>query len=305
MSECRITHVRYVGLGVRSFDRQVGFYQDLWGLVAEQSESGVSYLAAAGSTDPYSLRLRKAGEDRVDVVSFAVPTAADVDWYAERLIARRVRMISGPASLDTAGGGYGMRFHDPDGRTVEIAAGLTPRMAREVAEREHVPTGLSHVVLNSPDLPATTRWYVEVLGFAITDYLEDVMVFLKSATDFHHCLALAQGPHVSLNHVAYETRGLDEYLRATGSMMRAGGDLVWGPGRHGPGDNTFAYFCDESGFVAEYTTALERIADFEAWAPRVWKRVPQESDQWGTACVRRPEPFVGRPDPGLWTPPPF
>ncbi len=305
MNDCRITHVRYVALGVRNYDAQVGFYRDLWGLAPEHSETGVCYLAAEGSADPYALRLRGAAEDRVDLVSFAVPTRADVDWYAERLLARRVPLIGRPGELQTAGGGYGVRFHDPEGRTLEIAAGLAQRAAREVKEREHIPTGLSHVVFNSPDLPAITRFYTEVLGFAVSDYLEDVMVFLKSATDFHHCLALSQGPHVSLNHVAYETRGLDEYLRATGALMRAGGDLVWGPGRHGPGDNTFAYFADQSGFVAEYTTALQRIGDFEAWVPRVWRRVPEESDQWGTACVRRPEPFIGRPDPGLWTPPPF
>ena len=34
---------------------------------------------------------------------------------------------------------------------------------------------------------------------------------------------------------------------------------MWGPGRHGPGSNTFAYFQDPNGFVAEYTTALEEI----------------------------------------------
>jgi catechol 2,3-dioxygenase-like lactoylglutathione lyase family enzyme len=304
-AECRITHVRYVGLGVTDLDSGLGYYRDLWGLTPETVDGDLAFLAADGSTDPYALRLRRTDENRVDLVSFAVRCTADVDWYTEKLVASGVQLVDEPGRLDAPGGGYGVRFLDPvEGRTLEIAADWRPRKARAVAEGEHVPTGLSHMVMNSTRMPELVDFFSDVLGFFQSDYLEDVMVFLKGDTPAHHQFAISTNDYANLNHVAYETRGLDEYMRAAGHMMRSGQEMVWGPGRHGPGSNTFAYFQDPNGFVAEYTTALENIEDVERWQPRVWQRVPAQSDQWGTACVRNPKPFIGVPDPGLWTPPP-
>jgi catechol 2,3-dioxygenase-like lactoylglutathione lyase family enzyme len=303
--ECRITHIRYIGLAVADLDSGLGYYRDLWGLTPQTVDGDLAFLAAEGSSDPYTLRLRGAEDNRIDVVSFAVRTRGDVDWYAERLRRAGVRLLADPSDVDMPGGGYGFRFLDPvEGRTMEIAAGWVARQAREVAEGEHVPTGLSHVVLNTARLPEFVDFLSTHLGFFQADYLEDVMVFLKGDTPAHHMFAVSANAHANLNHVAYETRGLDEYMRAAGHMMRSGQEMVWGPGRHGPGSNTFAYFQDPNGFVAEYTTALENIEDVERWQPRVWQRVPAQSDQWGTACVRNPKPFIGVPDPGLWTPPP-
>lgn len=302
--ECRITHVRYVALGVVDLDSSLGFYRDEWGLAAEHVEGDLAFLAAEGSTDPFALRLRGLGENRLDLVSFAVPDRADVDWYADRLRGD-IRLLSEPGPVETLGGGYGFRFLDPvEGRTLEIAADVTARAAREIGAREHIPTGISHMVMNSAHLPELVDFFHRRLGFYKSDYLEDVMVFLKGATPVHHQFAVAANIHANVNHVAYETRGIDEYMRAAGQLVRRGHAMVWGPGRHGPGDNTFAYFADPNGFVAEYTTALEPIENLALWQPRVWNRVPEESDQWGTACARNPEPFVGKPDQGLWTPPP-
>lgn len=304
-AECRITHVRYVALGVADLDASLGYYRDLWGLTPIAADGDVAFLGADGSSDPFALRLRAAGHNRIDVLSFAVPTRADVDWYAQRLSAMDVRLISAPNGLDAPGGGYGFRFFDPiEGRTFEIAADWTPKAAREIAEGEHVPTGLSHVVLNSARMPELVEFFSSALGFFQSDYLDDVMVFLKGATPAHHQFAVSANAHANLNHIAYETRGLDEYMRAAGNLVRSGQEMVWGPGRHGPGSNTFAYFQDPNGFVAEYTTQLELIEDVATWRPRVWRRIPEQSDVWGTACKRDPRPFVGQPDEGLWTPPP-
>ena len=61
-------------------------------------------------------------------------------------------------------------------------------------------------------------------------------------------------------------RGLDEYMRGTGRVMRAGIKKIWGPGRHNAGNNTFSYFLDPSGNTMEYTTELEKI-ETDPWHP--------------------------------------
>lgn len=302
--KCRISHVRYVGLGVIDLADQVEFYRDSWGLVERENSDGLAFMGAVSTKDPYVLRLRQADRPRLDVISFAVPEAADVDAYHNHFRETGVTIVSAPRLVQTPGGGYAMRIFDPDGRTLEIAAEVDEVQSRELLEREWTPGKLSHVVVNTTDLEGLTRWYADALGMGVSDRLEDVMVFLHADNQWHHTMALARGPYSAVNHVAYETRGIDEYLRASGRLIREGETCVWGPGRHGPGDNTFAYFQDRSGFVTEYTTALQVVDNWSTWTPRVHPMNPEWSDQWGTACARNPEPFLGPgPDVAFEAPP--
>lgn len=303
MTTCLITGVRHVGLAVPRLAESAAFYEHEWGLLPAHRERDIIFLAAAGSPEHYVLRLRHADDRRIDLLSLAVADRAAVETVAERVIAAHCPIGTEPASMSTPGGGFGFRFFDPDGRTVEVSAEVQPRPFREIVEAESIPARLSHVVINSPDMERMVRFYVQVLGFRVSDYLEDKMTFLR-CTSVHHAVAIASAPHTSLNHVAYEMRGVDEYMRGTGRILRSGHELVWGPGRHGPGNNTFSYFQDPGRFVCEYTTELA-VCDELRHQPRVYRSVPEESDLWGTAGRRLAEPFVGVPDAGAWTLPPL
>ena len=118
----------------------------------------------------------------------------------------------------------------------------------------------------------------------------DVMHFMRISNQ-HHSMAIAKGPHTSLHHVSFEMRGLDEYMRGSGRVMRAGFKKIWGPGRHMAGDNTFTYFLDPHGNTVEYTTELE-LLDEDTWHPHVYDfSQPEVTDQWGTA---NPDERTGR-----------
>ena len=59
--------------------------------------------------------------------------------------------------------------------------------------------------------------------------------------------------------------------------------------------------------MVEYTTALERISDEDAWVPRIWPARPEYADRWGTAGAG--EDLFARwhrtlPETGLWGPAP-
>lgn len=233
-----LTHLRHVDLAVPDYDKQLDFYAGVWGLTKVAEDSGISFLAAEGSPESYVVRLRKADEKRLDLVSYGAASAADVDTLAEQLLADGVRLISQPGKVDTPGGGYGFRFFDGDGRTIEVSAEVGARQHRRIEEKEAIPVRLSHVVLNSPDLDATRAWYERHLGFRLSDtlghpHMGDVMHFMRISNQ-HHSMAIAKGPHTSLHHVSFEMRGLDEYMRGSGRVMRSGARKIWGPGlRHG------------------------------------------------------------------------
>jgi catechol 2,3-dioxygenase-like lactoylglutathione lyase family enzyme len=311
MTDRLLTHLRHVDLAVPDFDKQLDFYTTMWGLTPEVTDSGIAFLAAAGSPEQYAVRLRRADEKRLDLIAFGAGTPSDVDALAARLGRTGVRLICEPGRLQTPGGGYGFRFFDNDGRTVEVSSEVAVRQHRKVESGESVPVKLSHVVINAPDPAATVAFYQRHLGFALSDTLTsphvgDVMWFLR-VNRYHHSLAIARCPHVSLHHASFEMRGSDEYMRGPGRLLRAGVAKIWGPGRHLAGNNTFSYFLDPHGNTVEYTTELEEL-DEDAWHPHLYDLSdPMVADQWGTANPMNE--FVAKqsfndPDRGVFVAPP-
>jgi catechol 2,3-dioxygenase-like lactoylglutathione lyase family enzyme len=311
LNEFGITHLRHVDLAVPDYAVQRAFYKDTWGLTEVGTDGDLSYLAAEGSPEQYVVRLRRSADKRLDLISFGATDDAAVDALAQKLDGEGVQLVSTPQPLQTAGGGYGFRFFDVDGRTVEISAGVATRTHRPIEEGEAIPVRISHAVMNSNDLNKTRDWYVDVLGFKLSDslwgpHMGEMMHFMR-CNDWHHSLAIARGPHTSVHHVSFEMRGLDEYMRGTGRVMRAGIKKIWGPGRHLAGNNTFSYFLDPSGNTMEYTTELERL-ETDPWHPSVYDITdPMTQDQWGTSdpmseIIARDS--FNEPDRGVFVAPP-
>jgi hypothetical protein len=111
-----------------------------------------------------------------------------------------------------------------------------------------------------------------------------------------------------VHHVSFELRGIDEYMRGTGRVIRSGAKFVWGPGRHLAGENTFSYFLDPQGNTIEYTTSLQEL-DEDTWHPHVYDiRDPMVADQWGTANPMNElvaKESFNDVDPGLFVAPPL
>jgi catechol 2,3-dioxygenase-like lactoylglutathione lyase family enzyme len=300
-----VTHIRYVGVGVPDFHTERSFVANVWGLPEVAAEGETAYFAAESSRDAYVYRVRAAAERRLDVIAFAVMSDSSVEAMAMRLAASGVRLISEPHRLKGPGGGYGFRFFDGDGRTLEISSGVAERSPRALSRGESIPAALSHVVLHSPDVRKSVAFYERHLGLRVSDWLGDFMGFMR-CNAVHHCLAFIPGP-TSLNHVAFEMRDLDEMMRGVSRLVRANVVLGWGPGRHTAGNNAFSYFIAPSGNVLEYTAEVQRI-DEASWRPTVYTPSPEVTDQWGTGSLHGGGPqMLGAPvpDPGIWVPPPL
>jgi catechol 2,3-dioxygenase-like lactoylglutathione lyase family enzyme len=311
VTERLITHLRHVDLAVPDFETQLDFFTNTWGLTSQTSDTGLAFLAAEGSPEQYVVRLRQSPDKRIDLISFGAATPADVDTLAQQVAADGVTLVSEPGTLQTPGGGYGFRFFDNEGRTVEVSADVAVRQHRKIEEGESIPVRLSHVVINSADPDSTRAFYEKHLGFALSDTLMhprmgEMMWFMR-VNAWHHSMAIARGPHPSLHHASFEMRGIDEYMRGTGRLLRAGVEKIWGPGRHLAGNNTFSYFLDPHGNTVEYTTELD-VIDEDTWHPHMYDfSDPQVSDQWGTA--NQMNEFVAQrsfndPDKGLFVAPP-
>ncbi len=291
----KVTDVRFVGYGVPDLAAEAAFYTDTWKLKKVNEEDGLIYFATEGHDELYVVRLRKSDERQVDVVALAAASRADVDSLHGKVVASGCKIIFAPRELDSFGGGYGFRFFNPDGIEMEISSDVVRGTARKLEDREAIPEKISHVVFHSPQHKEMTQWFIDVLGFGLSDWIGDFMSLIHCDTA-HHRIAFLPGPPC-LNHIAYDMPNVDEMMRGLKRLRRAGFDTVWGPGRHTAGDNTFSYFVTPAGFAVEYTAELEEI-DPATWEARTFQPAPDIMDQWGIGSggpqtMPKPEPDAG------------
>lgn len=293
----RITEIRYVGYAVTDLAAERAFYADKWGLKLVAERDGLVYFATEGHDELYVVRLRQAAQPRVDVIALAAASRADVDKLHAKVQQAGCRIMFAPRNLTTFGGGYGFRFFSPDGLSFEISSDVQRGTARALKKHEALPLRISHIVLHSPDHQAATRFFIDVLGFRLSDWLGDFMSFLR-CNEWHHRIAILPGPPC-LNHVAYDMPDLDEMMRGIAKLKSKEVEIRWGPGRHTAGNNTFSYFVTPNGLTVEYTAELEHI-DEASWQPTVHVPSPSVMDQWGIGTggpKTMPQP---QPDGGLF-----
>ena len=118
------------------------------------------------------------------------------------------------------------------------------------------------------------------MGFRVSDRTKG-MFFVRS-NDSHHSTAFARAGFASLNHIAFEMADMDAVMRGIGRLRDQNMAPAWGPGRHGPGANVFAYFIAPFGPVIEFSTAVEKVPDdYQPGAPEDWTWPEGRIDQWG------------------------
>ena len=274
----RVTEIRYVGYGTSDFDAERKFYADDWGLVEVAATDDMVWFKTHGHDEHHVVRLHRREGNCVEVIALAADSREDVDALLGKVQDAGCRIIHDARELDAPGGGYGFRFFSPDGLPFEISADVKRADKRAMERWEGMPVKISHIVLHSPDHQAAVKFFTDVLGFKVSDWLGDFRCFMR-CNSAHHRIALLPGPPC-LNHVAYDMLSVDDMMRGAARLKKRGTDLRWGPGRHTAGNNTFSYFTTPSGFAVEYTSELEEV-DFETHEYKVHEPGPRVMDQWG------------------------
>lgn len=279
MTRFSVTGLRSVDFVVPDLRAAGAFYTDVWGLTVADRTDGSLWLRGTGS-DAQILALHAGATAAIDTMTFRVAEDADPGALVAAMVARGAHAIATGVQADEPGGGMISSVRDPQGRTIRLVQGDDP--APPLAPDPDRPERLAHVNINSDDVDRDAAFYTDTLGFMLTDRSR-MMAFVRTNRD-HHSVVIADAPVNTLNHVAFQLPGWEGVMRASGRMVDRHFPIGWGPGRHGPGNNVFAYFVDPFGFVIEYTADVLQVDEhYRVGRPEDWTWPPGRSDQWGIA----------------------
>jgi catechol-2,3-dioxygenase len=143
------------------------------------------------------------------------------------------------------------------------------------------PRKLGHVVIGTPDTEASQRFFVDGIGFQVSDQVRGVAAFMRCSTD-HHNLLIQPSPVAFLHHTSWQVEDVDEVGR--GAMRMLDGHParhIWGLGRHSIGSNFFWYLRDPAGNFSEYYSDMDTITDDQLWTPGTWEPSLRALYTWG------------------------
>ncbi len=278
-NQASVTAVRSVDLAVQDIDLARSFFANVWNLQEVAEDGGIVYFRATGRCfHVLSLRAAPANETGLVRIVLGADDRNAVDRLFEQVTAFGSTTDDAPRRLVGPGGGYGFGFTDPEGRNFAVACDFADHA--EGAAQADRPTKLSHVNLNCSDNDATFAFLSGALGFKLSDRTRQFR-FIRCNSD-HHSLVLGFNDNANLNHIAFEMPDLDSVMRGIGRMRDHGYAVEWGPGRHGPGNNAFAYFCGPGELPIEYTGEMQQIDDsYRVGGPEDWTWPPGRLDHWG------------------------
>jgi len=220
-------------------------------------------------------------------LTFEVDTAAEL-----AALAARFKLSDVEFTLGTGDGAFDMNnslwFKDPDGNSIEIAVApedllLSPATVAPPRGRRSVPRpyGVQHIALYTPRLDTMVEFYTEALGFDISDWLLRERAWLRCNHN-HHTMLFIQG-EPGVDHVSYNVADGAELLLWADYLSKYQVPILWGPGRHGAGNDLFLRFADPEGMHIELSAEMQQYYDQDVTIPpRLWHTRAMALNLWGT-----------------------
>jgi catechol 2,3-dioxygenase-like lactoylglutathione lyase family enzyme len=269
-----VTRIGQVGLNVADLDRSIAFFERVLGLRVTLREGGRAYLTC--DARHHEVVLIESPERGYDHIGLQVGEVDDLEEAAAIVRAAGGRVVG---YEDEPGVERALRVVITGGHVVKLFAGM------ETVERANgdapAPLKFEHVSLNLRDLGGIER-VLERLGFALSDRAGPMLSWWHCDED-HHGVALARHPVTRLHHYAWAFADFESLGRVADRAAAAGAPLIYGPGRHGPGNNHFIYFKDPDGFLIECCSELAKLGPDSAYElGRKW--TVRQTNLWGRSA---------------------
>ncbi|TMV88612.1 glyoxalase [Thioclava sp. BHET1] len=282
----QIVHaIGHLKLNAKDVDALVKDAAEVLGLRVTREGDGQVWLSSNGRMA--ELVVVEADENSAHTVGVEALDARDVATAKARIEDAGCTIVSDTPSLDCMDAG--VTFTTPEGLRFEIH---TP-IRNAIFEPRHDtfgvgPRRLDHINLLSPDPLATRRQLEVICDLRLSERMaDDSISWMYGGNRQHHVLGIVRGRAAGIHHYSFEFTEFNMYCRLGDILDRKDRQIVWGPGRHRPGDNTYAYYLDTSGAMVECAGPMAVIADDAHFSPRVITNLERpgnvrDMNVWGT-----------------------
>jgi catechol 2,3-dioxygenase-like lactoylglutathione lyase family enzyme len=267
----------HVTLRCPDLERTLAHYAKIVGLVEAARTANSVFLATR--IGQLALELKRSPDAGCEKLSFEISPSLSVDEVVKNLAAHGLKpeVQSDPApTLSKV-----VAFTDPKGTTIELFADWT-NVGKTENAAEVSATKMGHLAFMVADPKAMAEFYQSVLGFRVSDWIEDWFVFLRCGPD-HHTVNFVQGKTTRMHHMAFELKDWAQVQSACDFLGGRDIPIIWGPGRHGPGHNVYTYHRNPDDQIIELFTELDKMLDESLgyFDPRPWHRDhPQRPKVW-------------------------
>ena len=146
---------------------------------------------------------------------------------------------------------------------------------------------LQHITFASEDVEKFENFYQRKLGFQVTDRVVkgtgELTTSFTTSNHEHHTIACFKSSQKGVDHHSYEAGEWNNIKIWCDHFAQNNIKLMWGPGRHGPGNNLFVFIEDVDGNWIEISAELETVI---GRPPKNWPQEEKTLNLWGNAIMR-------------------
>lgn len=292
-----VTQLGYVGIGTTQMAAWRDTVTGIIGAEILEPTAGDDAMRLRIDSMHHRLAIRPCDRDDMLYAGWQVESAREMDRLVAALAAAGAEPQDGsPADCIDRRVDRLVRFNDPEGYANELYLGpahvTNPlRPSLPVSGFTAGGLGLGHVVRHCRRYREMVEFYVDILGFRISDRIvwADMDGTFLRCNPRHHSLALLNESlgmgSGETNHVMLEYASLDDVGRAYDRVLRRGAPVIMSLGRHSNDATTSFYFVCPSGMGIELGSGgiLVNEADWQVKTfdtTRIWGHLLPHERSW-------------------------
>jgi catechol 2,3-dioxygenase len=215
---------------------------------------------------------------KLSFAAFACRDLEGVESLRARAITEKLDILPSPTTLF---GEEAFAVRDPDGNLIVFGLG------RQEPVRPGLRGPIQHLTLATRNVEKIEAFYAGKLGFMVSDRVVkpdgSVSTCFMRSNHEHHTLACFLSNEQGLDHHSYEAGEWSVMKDWCDRMGQNKIPLMWGPGRHGPGNNLFIFIEDLDKNWIEISGELEVMYDRGV---KEWPHCERTLNLWGSAIMR-------------------
>jgi len=203
----------------------------------------------------------KGKESVVRAVGLEAASLEAIGQVKKNVEAAGLRVLSTTPSL--AGIEKSVTFATSEGHVFEVHTPMANDRQRRYAGPGVHPKCLDHINFTAENPSLFAEEMAATCGFILGERTSGYeLSWLRAGDGRHHTIAAAKEAS-GVHHISWEFHSFEAFKGLGDNLGLEGRRLIWGPGRHGAGDNLFLYYKDAAGFLIECIAEMEVILDTE------------------------------------------